>query len=397
MTDSLSSSRANEKTDAAQKSSDVSAAPIKAGAGLTSKRFTRYLAELCGTGLAVFVTLVTGALTTMTSDLTLVALSAFAGYAVASYVFGHVSGAHLNPAVTLAAALTGRIGWLDALGYVIAQVIGGILAALAVDPVISSMADWYLTRMQSSGQQSTTSTSKLRTNFWTSVSNGYGSGDGHTMGTNLTGAVILELIASLVIVMVAMRALRSSGIMRKNSWLLIGCAYAAGSVATIAFTGSALNPARATGSAILAAMNGYSGAARQLWVFWVVPLLAGAIVGLVLVICESAKATSAAKSSAQKEDTNAQAASSNEADKSAAAEDAAPAAPVHKSDEERDIHDFNTVIKQDTADDNVEKNDAADGMNIDYVDKNPSTGADDSSDKAHPSQDNDQGKSENKD
>ncbi len=350
MADSLTSSSAD---------TTGSQTAVKAGSGLTSKHFVRYLAELCGTALAVFVTLVAGALTTMTSDLALVALAAFAGYTVASYVFGRVSGAHLNPAVTLAAALTGRLGWLDALGYLIAQVLGGILAACATIPVISSMASWYLTRMQSSGQSSTsTSAGKLATNFWTSVSNGYGSSAGHTMGTDLAGAVVLELAASLIVVMVAMRAIAEDGVVRENSWLLTGAAYAAGSAATVAFTGAAVNPARATGSAILAAANGYKGALQQLWVFWVVPLLAGAIVGLVLVISESSKsaqtdAGSQPVASSDADDASTEHGGSDTVEKAAE--------PAHKSDEERDIHDFNTVIRQDTLDSSAEKSDSDEG------------------------------------
>ena len=379
MADSLTSSSAEA---AASKTA------AKAGSGLTSRHLTRYLAELCGTALAVFVTLVAGALTTMTSDLTLVALAAFAGYAVASYVFGRVSGAHLNPAVTLAAALTGRLGWLDALGYLIAQVLGGLLAACAVIPVISSMASWYLTRMQSSGQSSTsTSTGKLVTNFWTSVSNGYGSSAGHTMGTDLAGAVVLELIASLIVVMVAMRAIASDGVVRENSWLLIGAGYAAASAATVAFTGAAVNPARATGAAIIAAANGYKTALQQLWVFWVVPLLAGAIVGLVLVITESAKSgqsvSDASATGSQKASSSDSADGSDETSSDADADEKA-AEPAHKSDEERDIHDFNTVIRQDTLDSSTEKTDSDDGgMNIDYVDKKSAKDSDaDSSDQS---------------
>lgn len=397
MTDSLSSSteKTNEKetanvsssTTPDASSSATSTLALKAGTGLTSRHITRYLAEFCGTTLAVFITLASGALTTMTSDLTLSALAAFAGYAVVSYVFGRVSGGHFNPAVTLAAALTGRLDWLDALGYLIAQVLGGILAAFAISPVVSSMADWYLTRMQSSGQQSGSSAAKLKTNFWTSISNGYGSSDGHTMGTNLTGAVLLELVASLIVVMVAMRAIKRSGVTSKNSWLLTGASYAAGTFITVAFTGAALNPARATGASILAAMNGYKGALSQLWVFWVVPLLAGAIIGLILVIVESghdsAAATSLKNAPIDSDDTadadpadssedSDDSAASDDSDSSDDSADSHPAEPVHKSDEQRDIDDFNTVIKQDTAASSREAADSDESMNIDFVDKKSS-------------------------
>jgi aquaporin Z len=58
---------------------------------------------------------------------------------------------------------------------------------------------------------------------------------------------------------------------------------------TVPVTGGSLNPARSTGIAIIAQNNGQTSALPQLWIFWVVPLLAGAIVGLVLVISSSLK------------------------------------------------------------------------------------------------------------
>jgi aquaporin Z len=379
MTDTLTSSTAKnaESTTSTSTSATAGSETPKAGSALTSPRFVRYLAELCGTTLVVFVVLIAGAMTTMTSDLTLVALAAFVVYTAASYVFVHVSGAHLNPAVTLAAALTGRLDWPDALGYLISQVLGGLLGACAVIPIINSMASWYLTRMQSSGQtQTTASAAKLKTNFWTAITNGYGSSAGHTMNTDLAGAIVLEIIASLIIVMVAMRALRPNGIARRNSSLLVGAAYAAGSFTTVAFTGAALNPARATGAAIIASANGYKGALQQLWVFWVVPLLAGAIVGLILVIAESAKAGKTADAQPAQADSSDQDHAAD-ASSSATEEDEDKAAePIHKSDEERDIQDFNTVIKQDTADLSTVESDSDEDMNIDYVDKKSAKNAD---------------------
>lgn len=365
-----------------------------AGSGLTAGHFTRYAAELCGTALAVFVTLIAALMAPMMQDLTLTilaAIAAFGAYAVATYVFGRVSGAHLNPAVTLAAALTGRLGWLDALGYLIAQVLGGLIAALLAIPIVSAVGEWYLTRAQASSGQSSESSAKVQTMLWTAMSNGYGSNASHTMSIDLQGAVILEIIASLLIVAVVMRTLDENGSVRKNTALLTGAAYGIGALITSAFTGASLNPVRATGAAIIAAQHGDKLALSQLWVFWVIPLLAGAIVGLILVIAESpatsapvADASAASAAPSASDDAQSVQAASADADPAADPKQDEKPAVEHKSDEERDIRDFNTVIKQDTADAPADgsADDSPADMNIDYVGKKSEENESDSSDSA---------------
>jgi aquaporin Z len=333
-------------------SSEQSEAPAS---GLTAKLITRSLAELAGTFLAVTIVLFGGAWGSVSgAALVVLILASFFGYGIAAALFGRISGGHFNPAVTLAAALSGRIGWLDALCYVIAQVIGGIAAAALLLPIFPEVAD----AMSQASQQ--TQTRMSDSILWQIVVNRYGTSQIHVSST-IQMAIIVEFLGSLIAVAAVVSVIRTDGTMSRMGAAISGFGYAAGAVVTGMVTGTGLNPARSTGAAIFAQVRGVKDALSQLWIFWLVPLLAGAIVGLILAIAQSGSAASAsvaaspdahdAKAS-DEEDVD-----SDSADDISEAEDASLKNAAHRvsmdqkashTDDERDIADFNTVIKQDT-------------------------------------------------
>lgn len=290
-------------------------------------------------------------------------------YAALTYVFGKVSGAHLNPAVSLASALLGRIGIGDFFVYVIMQCAGAIGAAELLThllPVSDASSSYQITLFQ-----------------WIhNAINGADAASPATYSLNQIGAAglnfgikigaLVEVAMTIVVVAVALRAQNDNGVPRRTAWLATGIAYAAGTAVAFPFTGAALNPARATGMAVAgqSAVQAYndtlpttasstsSSASQvtiplpltQLWVFWVAPLLAAAVVALVMLVArmlraddESQKAATAkvsTKAAAQAPLNSSTIAASDDATDSAAhAETLSEAGVSYSVDDETDDDD----------------------------------------------------------
>lgn len=169
---------------------------------------------------------------------------------------GHVSGAHFNPAVTLAALIAGRIRAADALYYAIAQVLGGALGAAILVAVYANHPQIPDVR-----------------GFLTNAAIGYG--DHSPNGFGLAPVLIVEAVgvALLTAVILAVTSVRApKGL---APWA-IGLAFVAVITWAVPISNAGLNPARATATAIFA--DGW--ALQQLWAFWVAPLVGAAVVGL---------------------------------------------------------------------------------------------------------------------
>ncbi|MDC9582227.1 aquaporin Z [Xenorhabdus sp. PR6a] len=171
------------------------------------------------------------------------------------YAVGHISGGHFNPAVTLGLYAGGRIAAKDVIPYIIAQVIGGIAAAAVL----------YLIASGKSGFDATA------TGF---ASNGYG--EHSPGGFSLQAAIIIELVLTAFFLIVIL------GATDKNAPagfapLAIGLALTLIHLISIPVTNTSVNPARSTAVAIFQG----TWALEQLWVFWLIPLIGGAIGGLI--------------------------------------------------------------------------------------------------------------------
>src|SRR5215213_2584613 len=92
-----------------------------------------FIAELIGTFALVFVG---GAVGLYNAGLLAVALAHGLTLAVFAYAYGHISGTHINPAVTFGLALNGTVSWADALVYWVAQLAGAILAAYVLNAAV---------------------------------------------------------------------------------------------------------------------------------------------------------------------------------------------------------------------------------------------------------------------
>lgn len=213
----------------------------------------KYIAECFGT--AVLVLIGCGA-AAMGGDVQLGTLGiAFAfGLAVLAmaYAIGPVSGAHINPAVTLGALSAGRIGTTEAIGYIIAQGIGAVIGAAILVLILSGKL---------SGEPS-----GLGQNGW---------GEGYLGGYGMQAALVTEFVGTFIFVIVVLSATDSRR-MGHFAGLAIGLTLVMIHIAFIPVTGVSVNPARSLGPALFAGAQALS----QLWLFLVVPALAGLAAGL---------------------------------------------------------------------------------------------------------------------
>jgi aquaporin Z len=172
-----------------------------------------------------------------------------------AYAIGHISGCHLNPAVSLGLVIAGRFPARDLIPYWIAQVLGAIAAAAVLLFVASGKPGYDL------------AVNGL-------AANGFGE---HSPGayTMLSGLVMEVVMTAgfLLVILGATDRRAPSGF----APIAIGLALTLIHLVSIPVTNTSVNPARSTGPALLA--GGW--ALQQLWLFWVAPL-AGAAVGAVI-------------------------------------------------------------------------------------------------------------------
>lgn len=174
---------------------------------------------------------------------------------VLAYAIGPISGAHINPAVTIGFLLAGRITILDAVGYWIAQIVGAIAGAAVLRGMFAGTPDY------------STTTVGLGTD---------GFGKQSMIGLNAGGAFLAEVVLTFLFVLVVLAATRKAAY-QQVAGLAIGFALATVHLIGIPLTGTSVNPARSIGPALFVGGPALS----QLWLFIVAPLVGGAIAALV--------------------------------------------------------------------------------------------------------------------
>lgn len=231
-------------------------------------RTQKYIAEILGTFILVFF----GCGTAMVTGANVVATSLAFGISiiVAAYTFGKISGAHLNPAVSFAMLVDGKMKVDEFVGYVISQVIGafaatGILGILvkcgALGEVWNAKKAKYVTANDFGD-----------TNFG---ANGFGD-------MNFFGALLVEIILTFVFVLVIINITESDDEgTRKHAPIFIGIALTFVHLLGIGLTGTSVNPARSIAPAFFAIENTDWDSFKQLWVFIVGPMAGAFIAALV--------------------------------------------------------------------------------------------------------------------
>ena len=166
---------------------------------------------------------------------------------------GHISGAHLNPAVSIGLAFGGRFKAKEVPHYVIAQVLGAVLAATTIYYIASGQEGWTMGAF---------------------AANGFGEASPH--GFSLQAAFVCEVVLTALFLFIIMGA--------TDRWapagmapLGIGLALTLIHLVSIPVTNASVNPARSTSQAIFA--GGIY--LEQLWLFWLAPILGG-IIGALL-------------------------------------------------------------------------------------------------------------------
>lgn len=172
----------------------------------------------------------------------------------AAYGLGAMSGAHLNPAVSLGFLLSGRMPASEFVAYVVAQLIGATLGALVIMLIAQGNAD-YSVATNGLGQ------------------NGFGAG--YNGQYTLTAALLFEFVATLIFVTVILGATQSDAPLG-FAGLAIGLTLTAIHLVGINVTGVSVNPARSFGPAIFVGGK----ALADLWVFIAAPLAGGALAGI---------------------------------------------------------------------------------------------------------------------
>jgi aquaporin Z len=171
-----------------------------------------------------------------------------------AFAIGHISGCHLNPAVTIGLTVGGRFNAKDVLPYIIVQVLGAFAAAAVLYYIASGKAGFDL----AGGL----------------ASNGYAehSPGGYTLASALVTEVVMTMFFLLIILGATDRRAPAG-----FAPIAIGLGLTLIHLISIPVTNTSVNPARSTGPALI--VGGW--ALQQLWLFWVAPIAGAVIAGLV--------------------------------------------------------------------------------------------------------------------
>ncbi len=170
-----------------------------------------------------------------------------------AFAVGGISGGHFNPAVSVGLTVAGRLPASRLIPYVVVQVIGAIGAAALLYLIASGKAGFELGGF---------------------AANGYG--EHSPGGYPLLSALLIEVVLSLFFILVILGS-TSSRVPAGFAPIAIGLALTLIHLISIPVTNTSVNPARSTGQALF--VGGW--ALQQLWLFWVAPIVGGALGGLV--------------------------------------------------------------------------------------------------------------------
>lgn len=169
------------------------------------------------------------------------------------YAIGHISGCHLNPAVSIGLWIGGRFDAKDLIPYIIAQVLGGIAGASIL----------YLI-----------ATGKPGASIGSFAANGFG--EHSPGGFNMTAALVSEIVMTFMFLIVILGATHKNA-PKGFAGIAIGLTLTMIHLISIPVTNTSVNPARSTSQALFVG----DWAVSQLWLFWVAPIIGAIIAGLV--------------------------------------------------------------------------------------------------------------------
>lgn len=217
----------------------------------------KYLSEFIGTAVLVLFGCGTAAISGgITGSIGIVGIALAFGLSIVAmaYVIGNISGCHINPAVSLAMLINKKMTAKDFAGYVVAQVLGGILGTSLLFLIMS--------------------TSGLDIAVNGLGANGFGSAS--HVGLNMLGAIIVEIILTFVFIFTIL-GVTSDESKSSIAGIVIGLTLTFVHIIGIPLTGTSVNPARSLAPAIFLGGDALS----QVWVFIVAPLVGAALAAIV--------------------------------------------------------------------------------------------------------------------
>jgi aquaporin Z len=217
----------------------------------------KYIAEFIGTFILVFFGCGTAVVAGEKVGFLGIALAFGFALIAAAYGIGPISGCHINPAVSLGVFTAGRMKVNDLVGYIIGQVLGGIAAAAVLALIAGGKAGYELAK------------NGLGQNGW---------GPGYLGEYSQQAALVFEFVATLIFIIVILGA-TGKGAPGAMAGLAIGITLAVIHILGINVTGVSVNPARSFGPALLVGLAGGKAALAQVWLFLVVPSVAGIVAG----------------------------------------------------------------------------------------------------------------------
>lgn len=230
---------------------------------MLNRKYRKYWAEALGTFWLVFgggaTALFSAAVPQVGVGYLGIALAFGLTVLTGAYALGRISGAHFNPAVTIGMAVNGRIGAGEIVPYVVSQLVGGVIAALALYWIATGRAGF-----------------SLAAGF---ISNGYGD---HSPGKySMLACFVTEAIMTFMFVMVIL-AVTARRATVGFAPLAIGLTLTLVHLGSLYISGTSVNPARSTATAVIPAIfGGPTWPVIELWLFWAAPIVGGAIAGLV--------------------------------------------------------------------------------------------------------------------
>lgn len=208
----------------------------------------KYFVEFIGTFSLVLLGCGTAAIAGPQVGLAGIALSFGFTVAVMVYAFGSISGCHINPAVTVAMLVAGKIRGANAIAYIMLQLLGATSASVLL---------WLI-------QQGAPGFTRSE---WALGANGWGAGYGG--GYAMLSAFLAEAVFTFLFLLVIFAVTAATNNKRVMAGLAIGLALTVIHLAGIPITGVSVNPARSFGPALVAGGK----ALEQLWLFWAAPLV----------------------------------------------------------------------------------------------------------------------------
>lgn len=210
----------------------------------------KYICEFLGT--LILVLFGCGVAVITDADVFPTALAFGLSLVIMYYSIGHISGCHLNPAVSFASYLSGKMSGKQFLKYVLAQVLGAILGAILLAVILNStstIGDFKETTMGV---------------------NSYGG-----FGINMFGAFIVETILTFVFIFTIL-GVTSNNKYNNIAGIVIGFALTFVHLLGIKLTGTSVNPARSIGPALVLGLDSI----KQLWLFIIAPLFGSALASI---------------------------------------------------------------------------------------------------------------------